>query len=61
MSKAMYKLVIGVAGGVAAIASAVVAYAQPENTPAIIAAVGIANTAVAEICALFVIEDLPNG
>ncbi len=56
MSKKTYNLVVGVLGGVSAIAGAVVAYLQVENTPAIIAAIGIANTAAVEICNLFVSE-----
>lgn len=47
MSKKMFNLVIGVTGGVAAIASAVVTYMQP-------AYIGIGSTAVTEICSLFV-------
>jgi len=54
MSKAMYKLVVGVVGGIVAIATAVVSYIQIENTPAIVASIGIVNTAIVEICSLFV-------
>lgn len=54
MSKRAFNLVVGVSGGVAAIASAVVTYIQPAYATAIVAAIGIAETAVVEICSLFV-------
>ena len=54
MSKKMVNLVIGVTGGVAAIASAVVTYIQPEYAVQIVAAIGIGSTAVTEISSLFV-------
>lgn len=54
MSKKTFNLVVGITGGVAAIASAVVAYVEPAFTPAIVGAIGIASTAVTEICSLFV-------
>lgn len=54
MSKKMFNLVVGVSGGVAAIASAVVTYIQPAYATAIVAAIGIAETAAVEICSLFV-------
>ena len=54
MSKKTYNLVVGVLGGLSAIAGAVVDYLQIANTPAIIAAIVIANTAAVEICNLFV-------
>lgn len=56
MSKKTFNLVVGISGGIAAIASAVVAYAEPAFTPAIIGAIGIAETAITEICSLFVKE-----
>ena len=56
MSKRVYNLVVGVTGGISAIASAVVAFFQPAYTPAIVGAIGIAETAVVEICSLFVKE-----
>lgn len=49
----MFNLITGISGGVATIASAVVAYIQPVYTPAIIGAVGIVETAIVEICSLF--------
>lgn len=54
MSKKMFNLVVGVTGGVAAIASAVVTYMQPAYAVQIVAAIGIGSTAVAESCSLFV-------
>jgi hypothetical protein len=54
MSKKTFNLVVGISGGIAAIASAVVAYAEPAFTPAIIGSIGIAETATTEICSLFV-------
>lgn len=54
MSKKMFNLIVGVSGGVAAIASAVVTYFQPSYATAIVAAIGIAETAAVEICSLFV-------
>ena len=53
MSKKTYNLIVGILGGGAAIATAIVSYVQLGNTPAIIAAVGIANTAAVEVCSLF--------
>lgn len=54
MKKRTYELVVGVTGGVAAIASAVVAYLKPEYRAQIVAAIGIVSTAVTEVCALFI-------
>ena len=54
MSKKAFNLVVGVVGGCAAIASAVVTYSQPTFAVQIVAAIGIASTAVSEICSLFV-------
>lgn len=54
MSKKTFNLVVGVSGGIAAIASVVVAYFEPNYTPAIIGAIGIVETAITEICSLFV-------
>lgn len=54
MKKKTFDLIVGVAGGVAAIASAVVAYIQPAYAGAIVLAIGIGETAAVEICSLFV-------
>jgi hypothetical protein len=54
MSKKLYKWIVGVTGGLAAIASASVAYFEPSYSPAIIGSIGIVETAITEICALFV-------
>lgn len=57
MSRRVFNLVVAVCGGVCAIASAVVSFIQPSYTPAIVGAVGIAETAVVEICSLFVKQE----
>lgn len=54
MSKKTFNLVMGIVGGAAAIASAVVTYAQPVYAVQIVAAIGIASTAASEVCSLFV-------
>ena len=53
MSKKTYGLVIGITGGVCAIASAIVTFFNPAYSTAIVASIGVANTAVDEICTLF--------
>ncbi len=53
MSKKTYSLVIGCVGGVCAIASALVTFFQPAYASAIVASIAVANTAVNEICTLF--------
>lgn len=57
MSKKTFNLVIGILGGVAAITSAVVTYIQPAYAAQIVAGIGIASTAITEICSLFVKEE----
>jgi hypothetical protein len=57
MSKKLYKWIVGVTGGLAAIASASVAYFEPSYSPAIIGSIGIVETAITEICALFVKDE----
>ena len=54
MSKKTFNLVMGIVGGAAAIASAVVTYAQPVYAVQIVAAIGIVSTAASEVCSLFV-------
>lgn len=54
MKKKTFNLVAGVTGGVAAIASAVVTFAQPVYAAQTVAAIGVASTAVTEVCSLFV-------
>lgn len=54
MSKKVYALVSGILGGVAAIAEAVVVYAQPEYAAQIAVAIPIAVKAADEIMLLFV-------
>ena len=54
MKKKTFNLIVGVTGGVAAIASAVVTFIQPVYAVQIVAAIGIVSTAVTEVCSLFV-------
>lgn len=54
MSKKVFNLVTGVVGGVATIATTVVAFFNPAYEPAIIGAIGIVSTATIEVCSLFV-------
>lgn len=56
MSKKLYQLIVGISGGVCAIAIAVVTYANPTYAAAINGAIAIGETAIAEACALFVKE-----
>lgn len=53
MSKKVYALIVGVSGGICAIAGAIVSFIQPNCTPAIVGSIGIVGTAIAEICSLF--------
>lgn len=53
MSKRTFNLIVGVAGGVQAIACAVVTFIAPPYAVPIVAAIGIAETAVVEVCAQF--------
>lgn len=57
MSKKMFNLVVGIVGGVGAISSTVVTYIQPIFAAQIVAGIGIASTAITEICSLFVREE----
>lgn len=54
MKKKTYELIVGVTGGVATIASTVVAFFHPVYTVQIVAAIGIVSTAVSEVCSLFI-------
>lgn len=56
MSKKVFNLIVAVTGGVCAIASALVAFFDPAYTPAIIGSIGVAETAIVEICSKFVTE-----
>lgn len=49
-----YELVICITGGIATIASGLVAYFNPAYSGAIVSAIDIASTAIASICALFI-------
>lgn len=57
MTKKVYNLIVGVLVGICAIANAIVAYINPDYTPIIIASIGIAETAIVEICSLFVKQE----
>lgn len=57
MQKKTFELIVGVTGGVATIADAVVAFVHPVYTVQIIAAIGIVATTVTEVCSLFVKTD----
>lgn len=56
MSKAVYRLVVGVTSGAAAIAIAVVTFINPEYCVAINSSIAVVEGAVAEICSFFVKE-----
>lgn len=56
MSKKTFNLVVGVTGGIATVACAVVAFFDPAYESAIIASIGVAETAIVEICTKFVKE-----
>ena len=57
MSKKTFNFVVGVTGGIATIASATVAFINPAYETAIIASIGVLETAVVEICSKFVKEN----
>jgi hypothetical protein len=56
MSKKLFNLIVGIIGGVSAIAIAIVTFVQPAYCVAINAAIPIATTAITEILSLFVKE-----
>lgn len=56
MSKKTFNLVVGISGGVATVASAIVAFLDPAYESAIIASIGVVETAIVEICSKFVKE-----
>ena len=57
MSKKVFNFVVGVTGGVCAIAAATVALVEPPYMPAILASIPVAETAIVEICSKFVKEN----
>lgn len=57
MSKKIFNLIVGITGGISAIAVAVVTFIQPAYCAAINASIAIAQTAVTEILTLFVKEE----
>lgn len=54
MSKKVCNLVVGIVGGLGTIAVAVVSFIDPAYEVAINASIGIATTAIIEICGQFV-------
>ena len=56
MSKKVFNLIVGISGGVATIACALVAFFDPAYESAIIASIGVVETAIVEICSKFVKE-----
>lgn len=54
MNKKLYNLIVGIVGGVSTIAIALVTFFNLAYAVAINASIGIASTAVIEICAQFV-------
>lgn len=54
MEKKTYNLIIGIVGGLSTIAVAVVTFLNPAYAVAINASIGIADTAIIEICGQFV-------
>jgi len=56
MNKKTKMLISGIVGGLGTIASAVIAYINPEYCVAIIASIGIVETATNEILNLFTAE-----
>lgn len=54
MSKKVFNLVVGITGGISAIAVAVVTFLQPHYCVAINGAIAIAQTAITEILTLFI-------
>lgn len=57
MSKKVFNLVVGITGGIATIAATLVAFFDPAYEAAIVASIGVAETAVIEICSKFVKAD----
>ena len=57
MSKKAFNLAVAIVGGIASIAGAIVSFIEPPFTSAIIAAIGIADTAIIEILNLFRKDD----
>lgn len=60
MSEKTFNLVVGIVGGLGTIACATVTYMSPDKAPLIVASIGIAETAIIEICSLFKAKALKN-
>ena len=57
MSKRIFNFIVGITGGLCAIAAATVALVEPPYMPAILASIPVAETAIVEICSKFVKEN----
>jgi hypothetical protein len=57
MSKKVYRLIVGVSGGIAAVAVAVVSYLEPAYCAAINASIAVVEAGISEICSFFVKEE----
>ena len=57
MSKKVYRLIVGVTGGLAATAVAIITFVEPAYASAINASIAVVETAVAEICSFFTKEE----
>lgn len=57
MSKKAFNLAVAIVGAVASVSGAIVAYCEPPLMGAIIAAIGVADTAIIEVLNLFRKED----
>lgn len=56
MTQKVYNLIVGVLGGVSAIAVAVVSFTEPAYMEAINASIVIVQTAIVEVCSKFIKE-----
>jgi hypothetical protein len=57
MSKKAFNLAVAIVGALTSVSGAIVAYCEPPLMGAIIAAIGVADTAVIEILSLFKKEE----
>lgn len=57
MKKKTYNLVVAIVGAAATVASALVAYFNPDKTVLIISAIGTVTLAITEVCSLFVLPE----
>lgn len=57
MKKSVYRLVVGITGGLAAIGVAIVTFINPAYCAAINASIAVVEAGVAEICSFFVKDE----